>query len=120
MGFNKDQATKALQATDNNVERAMDWIFSHQDELNAPNPASNENANPSNSNRQAQNTGVTDGPGLYKLVGFVSHMGTSTQVGHYVCHIQKENGWAIFNDNKVAASENLPKDMGYLYFYKRA
>ncbi|KAJ8964324.1 hypothetical protein NQ314_004994 [Rhamnusium bicolor] len=33
MGFTSDQATKALRATDNNVERAMDWIFSHQDEL---------------------------------------------------------------------------------------
>lgn len=33
MGFTEDQATKALKATDNNVERAMDWIFSHQDEL---------------------------------------------------------------------------------------
>lgn len=35
MGFTNDQAIKALKATDNNVERAMDWIFSHQDELNA-------------------------------------------------------------------------------------
>lgn len=33
MGFTPDQAKKALKATDNNVERAMDWIFSHQDEL---------------------------------------------------------------------------------------
>lgn len=33
MGFTPEQATKALKATDNNVERAMDWIFSHQEEL---------------------------------------------------------------------------------------
>lgn len=33
MGFTQQQATKALKATDNNLERAMDWIFSHQDEL---------------------------------------------------------------------------------------
>jgi ubiquitin carboxyl-terminal hydrolase 5/13 len=56
----------------------------------------------------------------YKLLGFVSHMGTSTMVGHYVCHILKDGKWAIFNDSKVAESENLPKDLGYLYFYKRA
>lgn len=33
MGFTSVQALKALKATDNNVERAIDWIFSHQDEM---------------------------------------------------------------------------------------
>lgn len=33
MGFSIPQATKALKATDNNVERAADWIFSHANEL---------------------------------------------------------------------------------------
>lgn len=35
MGFTREQATKALKATDNNLERAADWIFSHQSELDA-------------------------------------------------------------------------------------
>lgn len=35
MGFTREQATKALRATDNNLERAADWIFSHQAELDA-------------------------------------------------------------------------------------
>lgn len=35
MGFTVAQATKALKATDNNVERAGDWIFSHSAELDA-------------------------------------------------------------------------------------
>lgn len=43
MGFTKDQATKALKATDNNPERAADWIFSHPDELES---ASTENKEP--------------------------------------------------------------------------
>lgn len=34
MGFNSDQATKALKETNNNIERAADWIFSHQVEIN--------------------------------------------------------------------------------------
>lgn len=33
MGFTKEQATKALKATDNNLERAADWAFSHISEL---------------------------------------------------------------------------------------
>lgn len=36
MGFTREQATKALKATNNNLERAVDWIFSHQAELDAP------------------------------------------------------------------------------------
>jgi ubiquitin carboxyl-terminal hydrolase 5/13 len=34
MGFSRSQCVKALQNTDNNVERAADWIFSHPDEIN--------------------------------------------------------------------------------------
>lgn len=35
MGFTEQQGAKALKATDNNMARAVDWIFSHQDELNS-------------------------------------------------------------------------------------
>jgi len=43
----------------------------------------------------------------YKLVGFISHMGTSTMVGHYVCHLLKEDRWVIFNDEKVRILDEL-------------
>ncbi|NXF92059.1 UBP5 hydrolase, partial [Eubucco bourcierii] len=35
MGFSRDQAMKALRATNNSLERAVDWIFSHIDDLDA-------------------------------------------------------------------------------------
>ena len=40
MGFTRSQCIKALQNTDNNVERAADWIFSHPDEINSEDVAS--------------------------------------------------------------------------------
>ncbi|KAJ8354937.1 hypothetical protein SKAU_G00225040 [Synaphobranchus kaupii] len=46
-------------------------------------------------------------------------MGATTMCGHYVCHIKKDQQWVIFNDQKVCASEKPPKDLGYLYFYRR-
>lgn len=46
-------------------------------------------------------------------------MGNSSMVGHYVCHIKKEGRWVIFNDEKVAVSQNPPIDLGYLYIYER-
>ena len=35
MGFSEEQATKALKATNNNLERAADWVFSHINELDS-------------------------------------------------------------------------------------
>ena len=56
----------------------------------------------------------------YSLTAFISHMGTSSHSGHYVCHIKDEEGrWKIYNDNKVALSVNPPRELGYLYLYKR-
>ena len=63
---------------------------------------------------------VRDGKGTYKLVAFISHMGTNANTGHYVAHIIKDEQWCIFNDENVARSENPPKDLAYLYLYKRA
>lgn len=113
MGFTTNEAIKALKAVDNNVERAIDWIFSHSDELQAAqSDSSSALGAPSQSN-------CRDGLERYQLVAFISHMGTSTLVGHYVCHILKDNRWVIFNDNKVAFSEHPPKDLAYLYLYRR-
>jgi ubiquitin carboxyl-terminal hydrolase 5/13 len=63
---------------------------------------------------------MDDGPGKYSLVGIISHMGSNTACGHYVAHIRKAGRWAIFNDEKVAASASPPRDLGYLYLFKRA
>lgn len=120
MGFTMNQAKKALKATNNSTERAIDYIFSHQDELDAPEedeqpqlPAS------SSSSLSASNKNYRDGDGKYRLKAFISHMGSSSQVGHYVCHILKDGQWIIFNDNKVQISQRPPKDLGYLYLYER-
>lgn len=111
MGFTRNQAIKALKATNNNLERAADWIFSHAQEFDTLEDESQGN--------QDSGPQYKDGTGKYRLVAFISHMGTSTMCGHYVCHVLKEGRWVIFNDRKVAQSEAPPKDLGYLYLYKR-
>ncbi|KFM58922.1 Ubiquitin carboxyl-terminal hydrolase 5, partial [Stegodyphus mimosarum] len=96
MGFVPAQATKALEATNNDLERAIDWIFSHAEEMETDSPEAEVPV-------KAQ---YRDGVEKYRLVAFISHMGTSTVAGHYVCHILKEGRWVIYNDNKVALSEH--------------
>ncbi|XP_022218161.1 ubiquitin carboxyl-terminal hydrolase 5 [Drosophila obscura] len=116
MGFDERQAVAALKATDGNVERATDWIFSHADSI--PMDETPPTSAPASASTSAASN-YRDGGGKYKLVAFISHMGTSAQVGHYVCHIRKEGEWVIYNDTKVAKSQNPPKDLGYLYLYMR-
>ncbi|XP_076451842.1 ubiquitin carboxyl-terminal hydrolase 5-like [Babylonia areolata] len=116
MGFTRPQAIKALKATNNNVERAADWIFSHADELDQPDEVPMETQ--AHGGQPAENK-FRDGSEKYKLVAFISHMGTSTSVGHYVCHILREGRWVIYNDEKVALSEHPPRDLAYLYLFQR-
>ncbi|XP_029344829.1 ubiquitin carboxyl-terminal hydrolase 13-like [Acyrthosiphon pisum] len=109
MGFERNHVIAALKATENNLDCALDWIISHGPEEILP---TEETATSKIYKRR-------DGKGIYKLFAFISHMGSSSTVGHYVCHIKKEKRWVIFNDEKVAISQNPPTDLGYLYVYKR-
>ncbi|XP_019442657.1 PREDICTED: ubiquitin carboxyl-terminal hydrolase 14-like isoform X3 [Lupinus angustifolius] len=113
-GFQEDVARKALKASNGDIEKATDWIFSNPDAT-----VSSMDATSSNNASVPNGDDLPDGGGKYRLIGIVSHIGTSTQCGHYVAHILKDGRWVIFNDNKVGVSINPPKDMGYLYFFER-
>ncbi|TWW57978.1 Ubiquitin carboxyl-terminal hydrolase 13 [Takifugu flavidus] len=134
MGFPRTHSINALKATNNNLERALDWIFTHPEpeESDAlsdmadtePNDNAFSNANSHSDatlspDRDTTGPRIKDGPGRYELFAFISHMGESTMSGHYVCHIKKEGRWVIYNDHKVCLSERPPKDLGYIYFYHR-
>jgi len=112
MGFTASQAAKALRKTNNNVESAADLLLNSPDDMTDDEPATAPRpADP--------REGMRDGPGKYRLLGFISHIGRSTTGGHYVCHIHKDGKWVGFNDRKVALSEEPPFEMGYIYFYQR-
>ncbi|KAM9544093.1 ubiquitin carboxyl-terminal hydrolase 13 isoform 2-T2 [Guaruba guarouba] len=124
MGFQRNLAIQALKATNNNLERGLEWIFSHPELEEESEPALDMMDMDNNANVNIAETGsegprVKDGSGRYELFGFISHMGTSTMSGHYVCHLKKEGRWVIYNDLRVCASERPPKDLGYIYFYHR-
>ena len=53
------------------------------------------------------------------MVGFISHMGSNTSCGHYVCHLKKDGRWVLHNDRKVAVSEAPPLELGYIYCFRR-
>ncbi|CAH9082884.1 unnamed protein product [Cuscuta epithymum] len=113
-GFHEDLARQALKASGGDIEKATDWIFN--------NPGASEKSDmdtSSSGGTSVVDAALPDGEGRYKLMGVVSHIGNSTQCGHYVAHIYKDGAWVIFNDEKVGISRNPPLDMGYLYFFER-
>ncbi|XP_055823453.1 ubiquitin carboxyl-terminal hydrolase 14 isoform X2 [Solanum dulcamara] len=112
-GFEEKLARKALKASGGDVEKATEWIFS------SPSASTASDMDVTTSSGAAVDPLMPDGGGRYRLLGFVSHIGTSTQCGHYVAHIHKDGRWVIFNDEKVGVSKKTPMDMGYLYFFER-
>lgn len=123
------------------MERAADWVFSHAAELDTESmdtdqepPATTYLDGPgskyvhmrtqthtrTHTHMHAQSmTSCFSCSTEYQLIAFISHMGTSTMCGHYVCHIIKDGRWVIYNDEKVAVSESPPRELGYLYLYQR-
>ena len=124
MGFDEKKCRAALKQTGGSPDRAADFLFSHPDF--DPDAADGGGAAGSGGGAAGGEGGsgdqedLADGPGKYKLLGFVSHVGKQLQSGHYVAHIKKDGQWCIFNDEKVAKSVNPPFDYGFMYFFKRA
>eukprot|EP00890_Picochlorum_soloecismus_P003650 jgi/Picsp_1/4286/NSC_01795-R1_ubiquitin carboxyl-terminal hydrolase 5 isoform 2 len=104
MGFSAEQAKHGLEQCDGSIERAIDWLFNHADDIQQ---------------QQVAKTETISSSSEYELVGFVSHVGKNTSSGHYVCHVKKNNMWVIYNDEKVAKSGNPPFELGYMYFYRQ-
>jgi len=103
MGFTQNQAKKALGKTNNNVERAIDWLFNHPEE-------------DSNESLSLQDPIL---PANYRLHSVISHKGTSVHCGHYVTHIHKDKQWALYNDNKVVGVPQPPLEEAYIYILRR-
>jgi len=120
LGFTEQQAKAALLSTDNNTERAAEWLFSRADSLDAAVAEALAEAEGAAADAAgAAAAGPDDGPGKYTLFGIVSHLGKNTGSGHYVAHVKKDGKWVIFNDRKVGLSKCPPLDVGYMYFFQR-
>ncbi len=144
MGFTSAQATKALRETvswsillliphhltnacacvqDGNTERAVEWLFSHPDDMGEDAPSGSSLAVPA-AGAVAVVAGDNSLPANYQLKAFISHKGPSVHSGHYVATVRQGDGtWVLFNDEKVALAEGEAnermKSLAYLYIYER-
>ncbi|RDW74752.1 ubiquitin-specific protease UBP14 [Aspergillus mulundensis] len=123
MGIDDSRAKKALTATGGDIDRAIDWVFSHPD-----------NTDESPIDQQA--SGGTDAsvvpgfdtvPATYQLRSIICHKGASVHAGHYVAFVRKQLpgksgvSWVMFNDEKVVEVDDVQemKKFAYLYFFSR-
>jgi ubiquitin carboxyl-terminal hydrolase 5/13 len=128
MGFSVPQARQALKETGGDVERAVDWLFSHPEAVgdfgtdDVAQPAAEESA-------MGNTTAVEDTlPAKFSLNSIVCHKGASIHAGHYVAFIKKQlpategggEGWVLFNDEKVALGGDVDemKKYAYIYFFR--
>lgn len=121
MGFSIPQARKGLRETGGDVERAVEWVFSHPDDIGdfgdeAPPPEAAEKTE----------AGSSTLPAKFQLHSIVCHKGSSIHAGHYVAFIRKildtqVPKWVLFNDEKVVEAGDIEemKKTAYVYFFNR-
>ncbi|GAB1319784.1 ubiquitin C-terminal hydrolase Ubp14 [Madurella fahalii] len=122
MGLGGPRAAKALKETGGDVERAIEWLFSHPDDQG-------ESEEVGEADESAGGKSVVAGssalPANFQLQSIVCHKGTSIHTGHYVAFIRKKIGdevsWVLFNDEKVVKVVDVEemKKFAYVYFFKR-
>ncbi|KAK4223366.1 putative ubiquitin carboxyl-terminal hydrolase [Podospora fimiseda] len=122
MGFSGPRAVKGLKQTGGDVERAIEWLFSHPDDDGAV----EEDGNAEESSAgEKKLVGSAELPANFQLQSIVCHKGTSIHAGHYVAFIRKKIGdetpWVLFNDEKVVKVADVEemKQTAYIYFFKR-
>lgn len=129
MGISAPQARKALRETGNNVERAIDWVFSHSDDMGDDDTANGASGNgPAGASAERTPPGDPTTPAVFRLSSIVCHKGSSIHAGHYVAYIKKQidgegDEWVLFNDEKVVEAGGSTveemKKFAYVYFFQR-
>jgi ubiquitin carboxyl-terminal hydrolase 5/13 len=126
MGIPAPQARKALRECAGDVNRALDWVFSHPDDAGDVDGAGDGQANTGPA-EPPQLAGSADLPATFELQSIVCHKGASIHAGHYVAFIRKQiegegREWVLYNDEKVvkAADVDEMKKFAYVYFFRRA
>lgn len=127
MGISAPQARKALKECNGDVERAVDWVFSHPDDQGDFGDG-DDAAAPADAAMPRDVPGSTDLAPTFELQSIVCHKGASIHAGHYVAFIRKEvpgeqggRQWVLFNDEKVVKAVDVDemKKFAYVYFFRR-
>ena len=131
MGIPEPQARKALRETGGDVNRALDWVFSHPEDPGDVGGDAGAATDTAAGGASGEKTvpGVAEKPARYGLSSIVCHKGASIHAGHYVAFVRavvpgeeaQGRQWVLFNDEKVVRGADA-EEMGrfaYVYFFER-
>ena len=79
MGFGPSQARKALRETGSNVERAVEWLFSHPDDQGE---VEEEQSRGASTNAAKEAPGSSELPASFQLHSIICHKGASIHAGY--------------------------------------
>ncbi|KAI5295380.1 hypothetical protein KEM52_001599 [Ascosphaera acerosa] len=128
MGIVPAIARQALRETGGDVERAVDWVFSHPDAQGIEEGEGEVGGAAAQVEASTKAVpGSTELPANFLLSSAICHKGTSVHAGHYVSFVLKEvEGsaepvWVLFNDENVVRATDADeiKKNAYVYFFKR-
>ncbi|KAH8977355.1 ubiquitin carboxyl-terminal hydrolase 14 [Lactarius akahatsu] len=117
MGFSRAQARKALRETSGDAERAVEWLFSHPDDT-----GEDEQPPPAGSTAATvvpqQAAGALPPARVHLAQGGLGAFGPLLSA-----HIRTDEGWVLFNDEKVVRADPESvrelKALAYLYVFER-
>lgn len=81
MGISAPQARKALKETNGDVNRALDWVFSHPDDQGDFGDEEAGSNSTSKNDREKPMAGSAEAPARFKLQSIVCHKGASIHAG---------------------------------------
>lgn len=141
MGISVPQARKALKETNGDVNRALDWVFSHPGDQGdfGDDGISTDVSTSAPKEEEKSLPGNGELPAKFQLQSIVCHKGASIHAGyvysllihpnetnkridpnnmfrHYVAFIRKQvpnegEAWVLFNDEKVVKAEGDVEEM---------
>jgi ubiquitin carboxyl-terminal hydrolase 5/13 len=82
MGISAPQARKALKETDGDVNRALDWVFSHPDDPGELDAGSNGAPGVQGAKVDEKVAGSSELPATFRLSSIVCHKGASIHAGY--------------------------------------
>ncbi|KAG7191748.1 uncharacterized protein KQ657_002884 [Scheffersomyces spartinae] len=130
MGFDKNIAIAALRSNNNDLTRAVDWIYENPGGA----PTNEQQATTTinlNQEKQSLTEKLLESPipdhTKYQVKAIICHKGSSPHTGHYVVFIKKLIGdewkWVLFNDEKVVLYPGIDSsevsNNGYIYILEK-
>uniref|UniRef100_A0A672RMI0 Ubiquitin carboxyl-terminal hydrolase 13 n=1 Tax=Sinocyclocheilus grahami TaxID=75366 RepID=A0A672RMI0_SINGR len=140
MGFPLEACRKAVYYTGNmGAEMAFNWIIAHMEEPDFAEPlAIPTYLEPDLPGPSFPTSSVLDNQPPEESISILTSMGfprhhtiqalkATVSVLLHLLHVQPNSNsdvfyfprWLIYNDHKICLSERPPKDLGYMYFYRR-